>query len=238
MGSSVPGSCISCRPVSVPCHAVSGSGSIRTIIGVNRLFLRRRGHGLGPDHAGNVGLEGHRLLAGGVPPATGRSEAAASAVDAFLPATTSRCSGNRAGRGTGDSSWSRTTMRPPHFRQRMRAAFASFSSALSSRKRAPQSPHVMSINDKACSSGNGRPVLPSRLRGQRLDQARETDELDLRHIVAFSEASVHVMGDRVVFPYRFPRYASSCRTCSVTRTRVGPSFRHTSARADLEIRME
>ena len=140
--------------------------------------------------------------------------------------------------GPVDSSGSRTTMRPPHFRQRMRAAFASFSSALSSRKRAPQSPHVMSINDNACPSGNGRPVLPSRLRGQRLDQVRETDELDLRHIVAFSEASVHVMGDRVVFPYRFPRYTSSCRTCSVTRTRVGPSFRHTSARADLEILME
>jgi hypothetical protein len=58
----------------------------------------------------------------------------------------------------------------------------------------------MIIDDNAFSSGNGRPVLPSRLRGQRLDQARETDKLDLRNIVASSEAPVHVMGDRVVFP--------------------------------------
>jgi hypothetical protein len=36
--------------------------------------------------------------------------------------------------------------------------------------------------------------------GQRLDQARETDELDLRRIEGSSETSVHVMGDRVVFP--------------------------------------
>jgi phage-related baseplate assembly protein len=49
-------------------------------------------------------------------------------------------------------------MSPPHFRQRMRAALESFSSAGSRWKRAPQSPHVTIIDDNACSSGNGRPV--------------------------------------------------------------------------------
>jgi len=51
-------------------------------------------------------------------------------------------------------------------------------------------------------------------------------------------SSSGAMGSGLSCHHRFPRYASSCRTYSVTRTRVGPSFRHTNARADLEIRME
>ncbi len=54
------------------------------------------------------------------------------------------------GAGTGDSSGTLTTMCPPHFRQRIRAPFSPLSSATSRRKWAPQSPHVMSINDNAC----------------------------------------------------------------------------------------
>ena len=61
------------------------------------------------------------------------------------------------GGSTGDSSGSRTTMRPPHFRQRIRAPFSPLSSATSRRKWAPQSPHVMSINDNACTSTASSP---------------------------------------------------------------------------------